>query len=92
MQGYILDLHETEPPSDPYRARRYGFWFTFACPVDAVGTPVATSLRRLPPQDWAYERARSAWWVAEEHLPVLRRLFSNFDDCFQPASAQQASA
>jgi hypothetical protein len=81
MQGRVFHVEETPPAADPYRAGRYGFWFTFACPAGRIDSPIATALRRLPPRDWLYDARTGTWWVAEEHLPVLRRLFANFDDC-----------
>ncbi len=91
MKGHVLAVEETPPHNDPYRAGRYGFWFSFACPAGSIDTPVATALRRLPHHDWSYDHSRQSWWVSEEHLPVLRRLFNNFDECFRPEPARASA-
>ncbi len=88
MQGRILTVDETRAAEDPYHRMRYGFWFSFVASLED-DAPIVSALRRLPWQDRVHNQGSGNWWIAAEHLPVLRRLFPNFDECFcWPESAE----
>jgi hypothetical protein len=77
MSGPLFALSPTAEQDDPYNEHRHGFAITM--PHGAVVPPLALAIHRLPAHDWAHDAGRRRWWVAEEHLPVLRRYVADFD-------------
>lgn len=78
-------IHPVPDDEDPFQRGRPGFAITLAYGV--VEPPLALALSRLPEHGRAHGADHHTWWVAREHLPVLRRFLDGLADAPLAASA-----